>query len=137
MDIVFSANNMQETMKLPIIPPDFSFSIPRNNEEFETINGPLNLIGTRGLKTLSISSIFPNKKYKFAKVQKHGWDCVRFFNKWANKRMPIRIIVTDNKANEILNMACTIENFEYGLDRAGDIPYTLELKEFVFVKVLS
>ncbi|NMM52156.1 hypothetical protein [Paenibacillus aquistagni] len=136
MDIVFSANNMQETLTLPIIPPDFQFSIPRKNEEFETIGqGTLNLIGLRGLKTLSISSFFPLKTYRFAKHKKDGWSCVRFFNKWANKRLPIRIIVTDNKSNEIVNMACTVESFTYGLDRAGDIAYTLDLKEFVFVKV--
>ncbi|MCG7410571.1 hypothetical protein MH117_24550 [Paenibacillus sp. ACRRX] len=135
MDIVFGANNMRERLTLPIIPPDFAFSIPRLNEEFDTINGPLNLIGMRGLKTLTISTFFPNRKYKFAKVQKNGWDCVRLFNKWANNRVPIRIIVTDNKSNEILNMACTIEKFEYGMDRAGDIPYTLEIKEFIIPKV--
>lgn len=135
MDIVFSANNMQEVLSLPIIPPDFSVDTPRKNEEFETIQGTLNLIGLRGLRTLSISSFFPTKPYQFAKYQKNGWDCVRFFNKWADKRVPIRIIVTDNKSNEILNMPCTIESFVHGLDRAGDIVYTLDIKEFVFVKV--
>ena len=136
MNIVFSANNFEDVLKLPIIPSDFAFQIPRNNEEFDTIElGSINLIGLRGLKTLTITSFFPNKTYPFAKSRTRGWECVNFFNKWANKRVPIRIIVTDSDDNEILNMACTVENFEYGLDKAGDIPYTLELKEFRFVAV--
>ena len=136
MDIVFSANNFQEVMKLPIVPPTFEFNIPRKNEEFETIQfGTLNLIGLRGLKTLSIQSFFPTKEYNFAKTKINGWQYVNFFNKWANNRLPIRIIVSDKKGFEILNMACTVENFTYGLDRAEDIPYTLELKEFRFVEV--
>lgn len=137
MDIVFSANNFEEMVKLPIIPPDFTLPFnPRKNEEFETIQlGPLNLPGLRGLKTCSIQSFFPTKEYKFAKDKISGWDCINFFNKWANRRLPIRMIVTTDNGNEMLNMACLVENFEYGLDKAGDIPYTLDIKEFRFVEV--
>lgn len=136
MNIVFSANNMAEIMTLPIVPNEFSVSKPYANEEFETIaHGTLNLIGLKGLRTLSLSSFFPNRFYSFAKNTKKASECINFFEKWAAKRVPIRIIVTDDREKEVLNMACTIESFEYGLDRAGDVPYTLELKEFVFVAV--
>lgn len=138
MDVVFSANNFQEMVKLPIIPPDFAVPSPWNNSEFETIQmGAINLIGLRGLKTLSIQSFFPvdGQKYKFAKDRKSGQAYVNFFNRWANRRLPIRIIVSDNESAEILNMACTVENFTTGRDRAGDIPYTLDLKEFRFAAV--
>ena len=112
MNIVFSVNNMAEVLTLPILPSEFSYSNPHNNEEFETIaHGTLNLIGLKGLRTVTISSFFPNKKYKFAKNNKRAAGCVKFFEKWKNKRVPIRIIVTDNKGKTILNMACTIENF--------------------------
>lgn len=138
LNIVFSANNLQEVLTLPIIPSEFSIpEITNNNEEFEIIGGvdgvgTLNLIGLRGLRTLSIDSFFPNKFYSFAKVQKNGYDCVNWFKKWSAKRVPIRIIVTDNKGKKMLNMACSIESFTFGIDNAGDFPYTLELKEFVF-----
>jgi hypothetical protein len=136
IDIVFSANNFEEMVKIPILPPDFEISIPRKNEEFETIQqGAINLIGLRGLKTISLQSFFPTNIYSFAKDKKSGWEYVNFFNKWANKRVPIRIIVTNKYGHEIMNMACTVENFTYGQDRAGDIPYTLDIKEFRFVGV--
>lgn len=136
MKIVFSVNNMAEVLTLPILPSELSVSNPHNNEEFETIaHGTLNLIGLAGLRTISISSFFPNKKYAFAQNTKKADACINFFEKWKAKRVPIRVIIADNKGKTFLNMACTIESFEKGMDRAGDVPYTLELKEFKFVKV--
>lgn len=133
MDIVFGANNFEEMIKLPIIPPTFEVPNPWKNEEFETIQkGTLNLIGVRALRAIPIQSFFPMKHYNFAKDYRNGWDYVNFFNKWSDRRVPIRIIATDDDGSEMLNMACTVENFTYGLDRAGDIAYTLELKEFRF-----
>lgn len=138
LNIVFSANNLAETLTLPIIPSEFSIpEIANKNEEFQVIGGvggvgTLNLIGLKGLRTLSLASFFPNKYYSFAKVQKNGYDCVNFFKKWSDKRVPIRIIVTDDKGKKMLNMACTIENFTFGIDNSGDIPYTIDLKEFIF-----
>lgn len=142
MNIVFSANNLEETLTLPIIPSDFSVpEITNKNEEFEIIGGingvgVLNLIGLKGLRTLSINSFFPNKVYSFAKSQKYGNDCVAFFKKWSDKRVPIRIIVTDNNGKKLLNMACLIESFIVGVDNVGDFPYTLDLKEFIFPTVI-
>jgi hypothetical protein len=137
MDIVFSANNFEEVLRLPIVPPNTDVLNPRKNEEFETIQmGTLNLIGLKGLRTLSIQSFFPTKIYSFVKDNARlGWEYVDFFNKWSDKRVPIRIIMTDNTGKEILNMPCTVENFTHGLDKVGDIQYTLEIKEFKFVGV--
>jgi hypothetical protein len=142
LNIVFSANNLEEILTLPIIPSEFVIpEIINKNEEFEIIGGvdgvgALNLIGLGGLRTLSIASFFPNKYYSFAKVQVDGYKCVNFFKKWSKKRVPIRIIVTDTNGKKMLNMACTIESFISGVDYAGDFPYTLELKEFVFPVVV-
>ncbi|SDT22181.1 hypothetical protein SAMN05444162_3458 [Paenibacillaceae bacterium GAS479] len=137
MDITLSFNNFAESLTLPIPPKDFV--IPANvraNEEFEligSVNGVSKLLlpGHRELKAVTIDSFFPMRKYSFAKVQKNGLECVNVINKWANKRTPIRIIVTEKK-QEILNMACLIDNFTYGFDKAGDIKYTLALREFIF-----
>ncbi|MNC07229.1 hypothetical protein D3C75_547690 [compost metagenome] len=135
--VVFTANNNAEAITLPFVPPDLIIPVITNsNEEFTLSSGvngvgTLNLPGLKGLRSMSISSIFPNKYYKFAKVQKNGYDCVAFFKKWNEKRVPIRIIITDKK-KKILNMACLIESFEYSIDTAGDFIYTLQLKEFVF-----
>lgn len=136
MDIVLSYNNMAQVLTLPFIPAEITLpGVQMANEEMELSSGyngigKLNLIGLRGLKVLSIESFFATKYYPFAKSQKDGWACVNLINKWATSRRPIRIIITTSKHLEVLNMACLIESFVYGVDRAGDIPYTLQLKEF-------
>jgi len=139
MDIVFSANNNKEVYILPVVPSNLDpLNNPRKNEEFETINnGTINLIGNKGLRTISIQSFFPTKNYPWIKkgAISDGWQYVNFFNKWTEKRVPIRIIIITNNGVEMLNMACTVENFPYGIDRTGDILYTLELKEYPFVQV--
>lgn len=136
MDILFSANNFEEVIRLPVIPSSLEINEPWNNEEFETIGqGTLRLIGLRGLRTLSIESFFPLKEYPFAKDHRNGWEYVQFFRKWRDKRVPIRIIITLDDGSEMLNMPVVVDDFTYGLDNAGDIPYSLSLTEFVFVKV--
>lgn len=59
MDIIFSANNNEQVLTLPIIPenmPELSQSY--KNSTFESINGELNLIGTKALRTVSFSCFF-------------------------------------------------------------------------------
>lgn len=57
-----------------------------------------------------------------------------FFNKYANNKMPIRMILVDNDNREISNMAYTVESFNCFVDRQGDIQYSLDLKEYRFPK---
>ncbi|MWC26629.1 hypothetical protein [Paenibacillus sp. MMS18-CY102] len=136
MNFVLSARNMREILVLPLPPAEFSLPIPSMNEEFELVGdvngiGKLNLPGPRDLKAISISAIFPVKKYSFVSAKTIGWKCVNIVNRWKSSKEPIRLIVTAKDGLEVLNIACLIEGFTYGTDRAGDIPYTLELKEFV------
>ena len=138
MDIIFSANNNDQVLTLPIIPknmPELSQSY--KNSTFESINGELNLIGTKALRTVSFSSFFPTKKYKFSRPKSNvdGWVYVSFFNKYASNRMPIRMILVDNENKEISNMAYTVESFNCFVDKVGDIQYSLDLKEYRFVKI--
>ncbi|MFD2671810.1 hypothetical protein [Marinicrinis sediminis] len=137
MNIIFAANNFEETITLPIIPAEFAgVNEPWKNQEFETMkHGTIKLIGTKGLRNLSISSFFPRKEYDFAKDKRNGMEYVQFFKRWRAKRVPIRIIITLNDGSEFINMAVTVDEFTYSLDRAEDIPYALTLSEFVFIKV--
>ncbi|AOY76687.1 hypothetical protein [Clostridium formicaceticum] len=139
MNIVVSANNNEEVLIFPVIPSDIEVQNPQNNEEFQTINnGTLNLIGDIGLRTLSITSIFPTHPYKWLKAgsSSDGWAYVEFFKKWRSAKVPIRIVMSKKDESEWLNMPCTIESFSYGLMRNGDIRYSLDLKEYRFVKVV-
>lgn len=137
MDIIFSANNNEQVLTLPIIPENMpELSQIYKNSTFESINGELNLIGTKALRTVSFSCFFPNKKYSFIrpKSKEDCWVYVSFFNKYASNRMPIRMILVDNNNREISNMAYTVESFNCFVDRQGDIQYSLDLKEYRFPK---
>lgn len=138
MDIIVSANNNEMVLILPVIPEKMPEMVqPFKNSTFDTVNGEINLIGTKGLRTVTLQSFFPvNKKYRFIRPgsELDGWKYVEFFNKYASLRVPIRMIWLD-ELKEISNMAYTIESFTFQINKVKDIDYTIELKEYRFVKV--
>ena len=135
MNIVVSANNNEEILVFPVVPSDIPLKNPQNNEEFQTINnGTLSLIGDIGLRSLSISSIFLKEKKSWAKAGSvEGIQYINFFNKWRDKKVPIRVIATLKDGSEWVNMACTVDSFDYSFDRQENINYSLELKEYRYI----
>ncbi|WP_099192228.1 phage portal protein [Tepidibacter mesophilus] len=138
MNIVMSYDNNNEIKVFPVVPDELGYEQPQNNEEFETVNaGILNLIGDMGLRTLSISSMFPTHDYKWLKVgsSSDGQSYVDFIEKIQRLKVPARIVVTYANGVEFLNMACTVESFNPRLMKNEDIKYDLNLKEYTFTKV--
>ncbi len=135
MNIVVSANNNENILIFPIVPKEPQLQIPSNNEEFETINGKLNLIGNIGLKKISLSSIFPKNKEPWASpgsVEAERY--IKFFNKYRTKKIPIRLIITKSNGSEWINMPVLIENFNYSIDKNKEnVRYTLDLKEYRYI----
>lgn len=136
MEIIFIAESeigQQEMIAIPVVQGIEAISCETKDEEFETANGTtLNLIGGKGLRSFSFSSFFPGKKYYFVSWLKfrNPKEYIRFFEKYRDLRVPVRVIVID-KYQVVLNMLCRY-NFTYQIrDRAGDIPYTLEIKEYI------
>jgi nucleoid-associated protein YgaU len=118
----------KEKLRLPVLPSGFGVT---NTQQNTTVNitafGEINLIGKRGLKTLSLSSFFPNREYGF--VQYMGfpkpYDCVELIESWMDN--PIQVTITGTN----INLKMTIESFTYSeQDGTGDIYYTLDLKEY-------
>lgn len=136
MDIFLSINNREQVIQLPIVPSEFKIPSPMNNETYTTVNqGDIKLIGQRGLRSITIESFFPKSHYSFSRNKAYsGWEYVEIIESWIDRRVPIRLIITDTP----INLAMTIENFEYGpQDGTGDIYYTLELEEFKFIRLAS
>ncbi len=133
MDFFISINNREKVVQIPVVPEEITISSPQNNESYETISlGELNLIGKMGLATLEFSSFFPAYPLSFSKSNAmFGWEYVEFFEEQRKRRLPFRIIITETP----INMAVTIENFEYGMKQGKHIYYTLSLKEFRFIEV--
>lgn len=136
MDVFLSINKREQVIQLPIVPSEFKIPSPMNNETYTTINqGDIKLIGQRGLKSITIESFFPKNHYSFSRDRAYtGWEYVETIESWIDRRVPIRLIITDTP----INLAMTIENFEYGpQDGTGDIYYTLALEEFKFIQLVS
>lgn len=127
MDIFLSVNNREQVLKLPVVPKEFTVSKPQKNEVFETITqGELRLLGTPGLKSITISSFFPVKEYPFLRDNTYkGFEYVYIIDTWILQKLPIRLIITDTP----INMAVSVESFEYTIKQDGDLYYSLTLGE--------
>lgn len=135
MKIYFIAENNGQTeiINIPVVQNIDFMSCDTTDEEFVTIDGrTLNLIGGKGLRNFSFSSFFPSKLYSFVSFLnfKKPKYYVKFFEKYRDLKLPVRIIIID-KYQVILNMLCRY-NFSYNFrDKAGDVPYTLDIKEYI------
>ena len=134
MDFYLSYNNNEEQLRLPVTPSDFELS-QRNNNTVVNINalGEINLIGKKGLASISLSSFFPAQEYYFCKYTgfPKPYECVKMIQKWRDSGRPIRLIITGTS----INYAMTIENFIFSeQDGTRDVYFTLELREYVFTK---
>lgn len=135
--IIISRNNNEERLVLPIHPLDVGPDIQSAHEEFETFrSGSLLLYKPPGLRVLTIDSFFPEyaKKYTFQeRMSLDGKDYLAYLNKWMASNIPLRVKVI-TKDEVIVNMPCMIAGFTYAPDKAGDIKYSLSLKEYKVVR---
>lgn len=135
MKIIFIGENegQTEVINIPVVQNIEPITCETTDEDFVTIDGnTLNLIGGKGLKRFSFSSFFPSKLYSFVSFLnfREPKFYVKFFEKYRDLKLPVRVIILD-KYRVVLNMLCRY-NFTYTFrDRAGDIPYTLEITEYV------
>lgn len=135
MKIIFIGENegQMEIINIPVVQAIEPITCETTDEDFVTIDGnTLNLIGGKGLRRFSFSSFFPSKLYSFVsflnfREPKHY---IKFFEKYRDLKLPVRVIIID-KFSITLNMLCRY-NFSYTLrDRAGDVPYTLDITEYI------
>lgn len=134
MEIWLSWQNNQERLRLPILPSSFEISVGNLNTRVN-INeiGNINLIGKSDLREITIESFFPAQEYYFCEYSgfPKPYECVEMIERWRESGKPIRLIITETP----INVAVAIEKFTYGeKDGTGDVYYTLELAEYVFVQ---
>lgn len=137
MDIIFSNDDRTKILHLPIIPETLEIQFPHNNQTFVTIStGEINLIGLPCLKTVSISCWFPMKKYPFAKSKILAPEAKEYIVEWKRTRTARRMVIINKNGYELHNELYAVENFTFGYDRAGDMTYTLDLKQFINKRVV-
>jgi len=158
MEIWLSYNNGEESILLPVPPPEpelvKTFAI---STESVTGVGEVAIAGRQALATIELASFFPAKYYSFSlsknpaisntvKFMADGVEVTReertlnpldaplkFVQKieaWANTLKPIRLKILSLG----INMAVLVESFSYYAQaQTGDIYYTLALKEYRFL----
>jgi hypothetical protein len=135
MELWLSFNNNEQRLRLPILPSSFQVEVGNLNTRVN-INeiGNINLIGKSNLKEIVIESFFPAQEYYFVEYTgfPRPYECVEIIEAWRKSGRPIRLIITETN----INLPIAIENFSYReKDGTGDVYYSLELAEYVFVGV--
>lgn len=138
MDFILSYNNDEGVMVFPVI-RNGSVTLGRtqNNPVFDGVAGQMQALGKTELATFTVESIFPLHPYPWIKSWSwghQGWRYVNTINAVRARRIPFRAIYQDSGARQIINLPVSVESFEYGLDRAGDIAFKLEFREYRFAK---
>lgn len=138
---------------LPIVPT--GIKLPRTAEinKYNGIEQPYTIPNYKNLETISWSSFFPvNKSYSFQHGGSvlDGYEYVDFIDERLKNQLPMRMIAYDLPKLAVSSLADTItgaissrnivrvmydhfvnvENFDYSLDKAGDLQYSITLKEF-------
>lgn len=123
MEIYLKENN-SIGFQLPVLPESIPILNTFNNT---TVNiptkGDINMIGTKGLREVTLTSFFPAQDYEFNQCERlEPEEYVTLIESWMGK--VIRLIVTD-----VINMEVTIESFNKTY-ADNDIKYELSLKEY-------
>lgn len=61
LQVFLSINNNEEIIQLPVPPEEYEVPSPWKNEQIDGLTQTLNLIGTRGLQSIEITSFFQRK----------------------------------------------------------------------------
>lgn len=131
-----SYNNGAEKLQLPVNPESINVkTIHGYTDVIISQFGEYTVMGERGATELTLSSFFPaqyNASYCEYSDLKHPSECISIIERWRDERKPLRLIVTRSN----VNIAVTIRDFEYEVQRAGsagDVYYSMSFKEYRFL----
>lgn len=133
MNITISDITGNEVYIMPHVPAEIEYASESDNETIETLSGKIRLVGEDGLQHVSWTAILPlYKNYSWQKLGSlvNGYDYIKFINTMKKNKLPIRVVITDDTFNSLLNKLMSIDSFTYKKDRAKDYTYSIELTEF-------
>ena len=129
----------KDIFRFPVLPSAINVQdYAITNDSNITGLGDVTVFGGKGLRTIEISSFFPNpkKKYPFVSYTDYPkqYDCVNKIKKWMDKGEVLRFIVTGTE----INFQVRITDFEYSeQDGTRDVYFTINLKEYRKIKISS
>ena len=133
MNITVSDITGKQVYILPHVPAEIEYGIDSENETLDTLSGKVRLVGENGLEQVSWTGILPlYKNYPWQKLGSlsNGYDYIRFFNTMKKNKLPIRVVITDDRFTSLLNKLMSIDSFKYKKDKALDYTYEIQLTEF-------
>ena len=135
MRFTMSFNNGEDTLVFPVVPNGaVNLSREQNNVKTAGLTGEMQTIGTLGLASFEITSIFPMRRYPWAAEGSltDGWRYVDTIERVRLRQIPFRGILQDSDGRTIFNLPFAVDSFEYGVDQAGDIAYSMTCTEYRF-----
>ena len=129
----------KDIFRFPVLPSAINVQdYAITNDSNITGLGDVTVFGGKGLRTIEISSFFPNpkKKYRFVNYTDYPkqYNCVTKIKKWMDKGEVLRFIVTGTE----INFQVRITDFEYSeQDGTRDVYFTINLKEYRKIKISS
>lgn len=118
------------SVSFPVAPSSFEVGNTYSNQ---TVNinalGDMNMLGKRGLATISFSSFFPAQYYGFEQGynQEDPYTLVDQVKSMATSGQPCRLSISGTN----INMPCTVDSFTHKeKDGSGDVYFDISLKEY-------
>lgn len=131
---VIMLNGPAGRLILPVVPAELpKVSNPQNNETFSSVLGDLRIIGTLGLRTVTLDTLaptYPNKYPWSNPAGASGKEVVNYLRKAQMTYQPLRLAMFYSNGSEYLSMTCTVDNFEYYADNAKDFHYSVTFTEY-------
>ena len=124
-----------DTIRFPVTPSEVSCETSANIST-ESVNdlGNVSLFSGVELRTIPISSFFPNRQYSFCTYSnvEPPYEFISKIEKWQNEGKKLRYIVSDGYTN----IPVMINSFSYReQDGTGDVYFDLSLIEYKEIKL--
>ena len=133
MEIYLGTDN--DKIRFPVVPPSIGVNRSNNIDTESVIKlGEVPIFNGTSLKTIALTSFFPNQEYSFCDYTEFmkPYEFSEKIQKWMYEGKPLRIIVTDSPTN----MQCLIQQFDtVEQDGTRDLYFTLNLLEYRPIEV--
>lgn len=135
MEIYLGTDN--DKIRFPVVPSSIGVNRSNNIDTESVIKlGEVPIFNGTSLKTIELTSFFPNQEYSFCDYTgfMKPYEFSEKIQKWMYKGKPLRVIVTDSPTN----MQCLIQQFDtVEQDGTRDLYFTLNLLEYRPIEVPS
>ena len=133
MEIYLGTDN--DKIRFPVVPSSIGVNRSNNIDTESVLKlGEVPIFNGTSLKTIELTSFFPNQEYSFCDYTgfMKPYEFSEKIQKWMYEGKPLRIIVTDSPTN----MQCLIQQFDtVEQDGTRDLYFTLNLLEYRPIEV--